>query len=67
MCVAPPSTGGPWTDFQCTACYKGSCLAPQPCTPPVRRRQLLGSTPCDAFANTQQCWLTGLESTTPYE
>lgn len=58
---------GPWTATNCTACYKGACLAPQACNPPTKRRQLLAPNPCDALANTKQCYLYGLESTTQYE
>ncbi|PRW44907.1 fibronectin isoform X1 [Chlorella sorokiniana] len=67
VCLMPPSAGGPWTGgINCTACYNGTCLAPQDCGTERRRRQLLFSSSCDAYPGTTECFLDTLESTTPY-
>ncbi len=63
VCVTGPSAGGPFVQYNCTACYNGQCGAPQPCGD--RRRRLLGAGPCDATGSTE-CFLNSLESTTPY-
>ena len=68
VCVAPPSSGGPYTKYLCTPCYKGACLQGQLCTATNRRRQLLAPVnPCDSYTGTVSCFLTNLESITPYE
>ncbi len=67
VCVTPPTAGGPWVTYKCTPCYKGTCLAAQPCSTPVRRRQLLAPAGCDNYPGTTQCNLDTLESVTLYE